>query len=191
MSQPQAALENIPPPPSTSDGMLFIVTTREREVALQKNLAGAPATRLALIKGALPGQPVFLFDADERNLYGPYAAEGPGAINLDPSVKGLPAQLRFNLIARKFTPLPESAVEDLLSFEESADTKGRQRPEFTIDSALVGALLWLFVLSHHGLLEGGANAQAQQSSSSSSSRRGEAPAAVPRAPRSTRVGGKR
>ena len=90
----------------------------------------------------------------------------------------------------KFTPLPESAVEDLLSFEESADTKGRQRPEFTIDSALVGALLWLFVLSHHGLLEGGANAQAQQSSSSSS-RRGEAPAAVPRAPRSTRVGGKR
>ena len=146
-------MEALPPPPPTSDGMLFVVSTAQRELAIQKQLVGAPATRLALVKSAVGGQPIFLFDSETRKLYGPYAAEGPGAMNLDPNFRGLPAQVRFSTVARKYQPLPESAVEDLLTFDAGPDAHGRPRPSFTVDSSTVGPLLLLFVLRHHGLYD--------------------------------------
>ena len=100
-------MEAPPPPPPTSDGMLFVVSTAQRELAIQKQLVGAPATRLALVKSAVGGQPIFLFDSETRKLYGPYAAEGPGAMNLDPNFRGLPAQVRFS-VARKCSLCPEA-----------------------------------------------------------------------------------
>ena len=144
-------MERIPAPPHTGDGLLFALSSQQCEAAQKSHVAGTNAQRLQMVKSAVPGQPVFLFDTDARVLHGPYAAEGPGGLNLD-GVKSspLPAQLRFSPVVRAFLPLPEAAVADLLSFEGG---KGAKVLASTVDGETVGQLLWLFVLHHHKLLD--------------------------------------
>lgn len=140
-------MESIPPPPQISDGILFVLSTAQLEHAQRKNVAGMPLQRLPLLRAATAGQPVFLFDQEARTLHGPYAAVGPGATNVDATSSTLPAQLRFNPVVRSFSPLPEEAISDLLTFEPGIE----KRPSPRVDGAVVTELLLLFVLRHHGL----------------------------------------
>lgn len=144
-------MEKIPVAPLTADGLLFALTTPQREYALQRKVVTAPTQRLPMVKSAVRGQPVFLFDTDTRMLHGPFAAEGPGGMQVDLSSNRPVAQLSFRPIVRNFAPLPESAIGDLLSFDPGLDGQGRRRPSALIDGAIVGPLLWLYVLHHHGL----------------------------------------
>ena len=63
-------MEALPPPPR-QDGMLFVVSTAQRERPSRSSWS-APATRLALVKSAVGGN-IFLFDSETRRLSGPYA----------------------------------------------------------------------------------------------------------------------
>ena len=140
-------------PPYTGDGLLFVLSGAQREHAQKQHIVGTNMQRLAIVKSAFKGQPVFLFDADARTLHGPYSAEGPGDTNIDRSNPRLPAQLRFTNVVRSFLPLPETAISDLLDFEPGhGDGKGR-RPTSHVESTTVGQLLWLYVLRHHGLFD--------------------------------------
>ena len=146
-------MESLPPPPN-ADGLLFVLSGAQCDQAMRQRLAGANVQRLSMVKSAHAGQPVFLFDSDARLLHGPYAAAGPGGLNLDGANSRLPAQLRFTSVVRAFSPLPEADVTDLLHTSELGGGKGR-RPvvqSSSVDGATVGQLLLLFVLNHHGLL---------------------------------------
>ena len=101
----------------TGDGLLFVVSSQQLEQALKTHIAGTNAQRLPMVRAAVRGQPLFLFDADAHELHGPYAADGPGGLNLDGSKSALPAQVRFSLVVRNFQPLPNEVVADLLNFE--------------------------------------------------------------------------
>ena len=140
--------------------MLFVLNSSQREEAMRRHIAGATSNRLAAIKAAVPGQPIFLFDSDTRELHGPYSAEGPGAMNLDSQNTGtsnfsprLPAQIRFAPVVRAFAPLPEAAIADVINFDPGADAQGRLRPSYTVEGYVVAQLLYIFVLRHHGLYE--------------------------------------
>jgi hypothetical protein len=153
-------MESIGPPPPTGDGMLFVLNSSQREEAMRRHIAGATSNRLHAVKSATSGQPIFLFDSDTREMHGPYAAEGPGAMNLDSQSTGtsnftprLPAQIRFAPVVRAFAPLPEAAIEDVINFDSGADAQGRLRPSFTVEGYVVAQLLYIFVLRHHGLYE--------------------------------------
>ena len=154
-------MEAIGPPPATGDGLLFVMNSNQRQEALRSYIAGAAMQRLATVKAATAGQPIFIFDSDSRELLGPYAAEGPGATNLD-SQGGdgrsnfsprLPAQLRFSPVVRAFAPLPEAVIADIINFDSGADNQGRRRPSHTVEATAVAQLLYIFVLRHHGLYE--------------------------------------
>ena len=148
-----STMESLPPPPN-ADGLLFVLSGAQCDQAMRQRLAGANVQRLSMVKSAHAGQPVFLFDSDARLLHGPYAAAGPGGLNLDGANSRLPAQLRFTSVVRAFAPLPEADVTDLLHTSELGGGKGR-RPvvqSSIVDGATVGQLLLLFVLNHHGLL---------------------------------------
>ena len=145
-------MEGLVAPPPTGDGLVFVLNSAQRELALKQHIVGTTIQRLPLVKAATKGQPVFIFDHDARALYGPYAAEGPGELNIDKGNSRLPAQLRFSTVVRQFLPLPETAVSDLLSMDGQIDGKGR-RPANYVDSAAVGQLLLLFVLHTNGLFD--------------------------------------
>jgi hypothetical protein len=138
-------MEGLPQPPTT-EGLLFVLIGAHCETSLRASVVGTALQKTALVKSATPGMPVFLFDLDARVLHGPFAADGPGAMNLEGGPPRLPA-LRFTSIVRTFLPLPESEVADVLNIELHRATAR------TIDGATVGQLLWLFVLHHHRLLE--------------------------------------
>ena len=138
-----------------------MLNSSQREEAMRRHIAGAASQRLPVIKAATPGQPIFLFDSDKRELHGPFAAEGPGSMNLDSQGMGgatnfsprLPAQLRFAPVVRAFAPLPESAILDVINFDPGADAHGRRRPSHIVEASAVAQLLYIFVLKHHGLYE--------------------------------------
>ena len=145
-------MEGIPPPPVTGDGLLFVLNTAQCDHAHKHHIVGTSMQRLPTVKSAVRGQPLFLFDADARELHGPYAADGPGGLNLEGGNSRMPAQIRFGPVVRNFSPLPESMIADLLNFDPGSDGKGR-RPASCVEGATVTHLLWLFVLHHHGMYE--------------------------------------
>ncbi len=140
-------METIPQPPHTGDALLFVLTGAQCELAQRQRVAGTNAQRLALIKEAVAGQPLFIFDADARVLHGPFVVDGPGGLNLDGGTSRLPAQVRFRPTVRTFQPLPESSIADLLPATK------RPPAATEIESDAVAQLLWQFVLRHHALLE--------------------------------------
>ena len=144
-------MEALPAAPPTGEGLLITLPGRDIEFAIRKGVAGMPIGRLAQVRSALPGQPIFLFDTDARLLHGPYAASGPGGANLDPASSKLPAQVKFTPVVRSFAPLPEEVAGDLLTWQPGPG-KGSRRPASKVDAAVVGPLLLLFVLRHHNLL---------------------------------------
>ena len=145
-------MESLPTAPPTPHGILFVLSHEQAEHAMHRNVCSM--RRLAEGRsGVVAGQPVFIFDADERCLHGPFAAVGT---NLDhPTGKGtMPAaQLRFAPVVRSFAPLPEDIAADVLAFDPGTDSSGRRRPSSRVDSSVVAPLLLLFVLRHHRLLD--------------------------------------
>lgn len=151
-------METLSVAPPTGDGLCFVLSTLQIETAIRRGVAGMPIGRLSLVRNAVLGQPIFLFDQDARLLYGPYAAVGPGGNMLDQTSAGgkgqnLAAQLRFTPVVRSFLPLPEGIAGDLLAFESGSGRAGRRVPSARVDSAVIGPLLLLFVLRHHSLLD--------------------------------------
>lgn len=148
-------MESLPTAPPTPHGILFVLSHEQVEHAIHRSVCGMPMGRIAEVRSVVAGQPVFIFDADERCLHGPFAATGPGGNNLDPTGKGtMPAaQLRFAPVVRSFAPLPEDIAADVLAFDPGTDSSGRRRPSSRVDSSVVAPLLLLFVLRHHRLLD--------------------------------------
>jgi hypothetical protein len=145
------AMESLPTAPPTPHGILFVLSHEQAEHAIHRNVCSMG--RLAEGRsGVVAGQPVFIFDADERCLHGPFAAVGT---NLDPTGKGtMPAaQLRFAPVVRSFAPLPEDIAADVLAFDPGTDSSGCRCPSSRVDSSVVAPLLLLFVLRHHRLLD--------------------------------------
>ena len=128
-------MEAIGPPPVSQNGLLFVMNGSQRAEAMHKHIAGAAMQWLPVLKSATSNQPIFLFDSDARELLGPYAADGPGAMNLDTqggNISGftprLPAQVRFSPVVRAFAPLPETVISDIINFDPGADAQGRRHP---------------------------------------------------------------
>ena len=145
-------MESLPTAPPTPHGILFVLSHEQVEHAIHRSVCGMPMGRIAEVRSVVAGQPVFIFDADERCLHGPFAAVGT---NLDPTGKGtMPtAQLRFAPVVRSFAPMPEDIAADVLAFDPGTDSSGRRRPSSRVDSSVVEPLLLLFVLRHHRLLD--------------------------------------
>ena len=132
-------MESLPTAPPTPHGILFVLSHEQAEHAIHRNVCGMG--RLAEGRSVVAGQPVFIFDADERCLHGPFAAVGTTA------------QLRFAPVVRSFAPMPEYIAADVLAFDPGTDSSGRRRPSSRVDSSVVAPLLLLFVLRHHRLLD--------------------------------------
>jgi hypothetical protein len=145
-------MEALSAPPPPGDGLISVISESQLEHAIRKGIAGFSMQQLPLIRTAAAGQPIFLFTSDSHMLHGPYTAVGAGGMNLDASstrTLHTAAQVRFAPVVRKFMPLPEESVNDLLSFETGHD--GKRRPCSVVEGAVVKQLLLLFVLRHHGL----------------------------------------
>lgn len=86
---------------STFNGAIFMSNRATRRECVKKKLFGLPLSQLSFVKKIKSGMTVFLFEYEERKLYGVYEATCDGALDIDPcaftsSGKSFAAQVCFN-----------------------------------------------------------------------------------------------
>lgn len=103
---------------STFYGAIFMSNRATRRECVKKKLFGLPRSQISFVKKIKSGMTLFLFEYEERKLYGVYEATCDGALDIDPcaftsSGKSFAAQIRVKLIGLP-PPLPENEFSDAI-----------------------------------------------------------------------------
>eukprot|EP00268_Persea_americana_P014914 TRINITY_DN16752_c0_g1_i10.p1 TRINITY_DN16752_c0_g1~~TRINITY_DN16752_c0_g1_i10.p1 ORF type:complete len:818 (+),score=159.23 TRINITY_DN16752_c0_g1_i10:281-2734(+) len=103
---------------STFYGAIFMSNRATRRECVKKKLFGLPRSQISFVKKIKSGMTLFLFEYEERKLYGVYEATCDGALDIDPcaftsSGKSFAAQIRVKLISLP-RPLPENEFSDAI-----------------------------------------------------------------------------
>ena len=80
-------------------GAIFMLNRKTKEECFRQNLFAIPSAHASLMKTIRVGMFLFLFDYEERNLYGVFEVASDSSINIvpsgfSPSVKAFSAQVR-------------------------------------------------------------------------------------------------
>ncbi|KAL5713891.1 hypothetical protein ACHQM5_015926 [Ranunculus cassubicifolius] len=84
-------------------GAIFMANRSTKKECLERQLFGLPPPQVSFVKNVKRGMVLFLFEYEERKLYGVFQAISDGAVNISPrafgsSGKQFPAQIRFKPI---------------------------------------------------------------------------------------------
>lgn len=99
-------------------GAIFMADNLTRKECFQRKIFGLPYNFANFVMKIKTGMVLFLFDHQNRKLYGVFKATSDGAINIVPhayrsSRKQFPAQVRFDIVWR-CVPVPEEAFRDAI-----------------------------------------------------------------------------
>ncbi|GAB4836646.1 hypothetical protein Ancab_001558 [Ancistrocladus abbreviatus] len=99
-------------------GAIFMSNTSTRKECFERRLFGLPITFLDFVTKVKTGMLLFLFDYEERKLYGVFEASSDGTMNISSdayksSGKQFPAQVRFSIVWR-CSPIPEGSFRDVI-----------------------------------------------------------------------------
>ncbi|KNA16471.1 hypothetical protein SOVF_088780 [Spinacia oleracea] len=126
-------------------GAVFMASNLTRKECFERELFGLPYEYADFVMGVKTGMLLFLFDFQEKNLYGVFEASTDGGMNIVPdaykstSNRKFPAQVRFSTFWH-CDPLPEHVFRDAIKenyFRQSKFSLGLSRDQ-------VGRLLFLF-----------------------------------------------
>ncbi|KAJ0986719.1 hypothetical protein J5N97_005075 [Dioscorea zingiberensis] len=122
-------------------GFIFICSKKTKEECYVNCVFGLPRNQLELVERINPGTRLFLFDFDEKLLYGIYHAITWGGADLVPGAFSgrFPAQVKFEIV-QDCPPLPMSVFKEAI--HENYTTKFKFKPE--LSSQQVDKLLSLF-----------------------------------------------
>eukprot|EP00271_Cylindrocystis_brebissonii_P006585 TRINITY_DN1935_c1_g2_i1.p1 TRINITY_DN1935_c1_g2~~TRINITY_DN1935_c1_g2_i1.p1 ORF type:complete len:820 (+),score=168.72 TRINITY_DN1935_c1_g2_i1:239-2698(+) len=84
------------------DGLIFGCNNQTKQECFRRKLFGLPAARLAAVQRIVPGTRLFLFNFDEKVLYGIFEAVTDGAPHIVPDAfsGSYPAQVRMRCVKR-------------------------------------------------------------------------------------------
>ncbi|XP_028759310.1 uncharacterized protein LOC114718219 [Neltuma alba] len=99
-------------------GAIFMTSRATLRECFQRRLFGLPSSQMPFVKQVKAGMLLFLFDYDNRELYGVYKSSSDGAMNIVPSAfsssgRQFPAQVEFSPIW-DCKPLKESKFRDAI-----------------------------------------------------------------------------
>ncbi|KAL5731400.1 hypothetical protein ACHQM5_004132 [Ranunculus cassubicifolius] len=99
-------------------GAIFMANRSTKKECLERQLFGLPPPQVSFVKNVKRGMVLFLFEYEERKLYGVFQAISDGAVNISPrafgsSGKQFPAQIRFKPIWN-CKPLSEHDFRDAI-----------------------------------------------------------------------------
>lgn len=69
---------------STFYGAIFMSNRATKRECLKRKLFGLPRSQISFVKKIKSGMTLFLFEYEERKLYGVYEATCDGALDIDP-----------------------------------------------------------------------------------------------------------
>ncbi|XP_021740146.1 B2 protein-like [Chenopodium quinoa] len=133
------------PSNSPDYGAIFMASNSTRKECFEREIFGLPSEYADFVMKVKNGMPLFLFDFQERMLYGVFEATSDGAMNIVPdayrstSNRKFPAQVRFSTFWH-CDPLPENVFGDAIKenyFKQFKFNLGLSRDQ-------VGRLLFLF-----------------------------------------------
>ncbi|CAL4992962.1 unnamed protein product [Urochloa decumbens] len=130
-----ATQDNVRPRVSSSTataspaGFIFMCNSATKPECYHHQVLGLPRGRMEVVSRIRRGAAVFLYDFDDKHLYGPYRADSNGGANLVPGAfhGRFPAQVKF-MIDGDFMPIPESSLKSAI---KENYFKGRFDPELT------------------------------------------------------------
>ncbi|GAB2276396.1 hypothetical protein Dimus_011124 [Dionaea muscipula] len=125
-------------------GAIFMANTSTRKECFQRKIFGLPTALANFVMNIKTGMILFLFDYQERKLYGVFEACSDGRMNIVSSAykssgKQFPAQVQFRIIWRCF-PIPEIVFHDAIKENYYAPYKFH----FGLSKHQVRKLLFLF-----------------------------------------------
>ncbi|KAK9133915.1 hypothetical protein Scep_013443 [Stephania cephalantha] len=129
---------------STMFGAIFMCNRATMKECLKRKLFGLPPSGSGFVKKVKAGMVLFLFEYEERKLYGVYQATSDGAINIVPNAfrssgMPIPAQVLFKKIWN-CDPLSEHEFQDAIRDNYYTQSKFH----FGLDEDQVSKLLRLF-----------------------------------------------
>eukprot|EP00250_Pteridium_aquilinum_P010872 c19687_g1_i1 orf=665-1939(+) len=125
-------------------GLIFMCNTATKKDCFKHHVFGFPEAKKDIVARAKKGMKLFLFDIDQRVLYGVYKASSLGGMNLvseafQDSERKFPAQIRFQ-IHKDCAPLDESDFKPAIK----ENYFGRNKFKCELSYEQVGKLLKLF-----------------------------------------------
>ncbi|XP_031095398.1 uncharacterized protein LOC115999681 isoform X1 [Ipomoea triloba] len=125
-------------------GAIFMSNRSTKDECFDKRVFGLPPSSANFVKNVKAGMYLFLFEYEERNLYGVFKATSDGRMNIIPQAyrslgMSFPAQVRFCVVWRCH-PLSENCFRDAIRDNYYAPNKFR----FGLSQEQVWKLLCLF-----------------------------------------------
>ncbi|XP_019159967.1 PREDICTED: uncharacterized protein LOC109156567 [Ipomoea nil] len=125
-------------------GAIFMSNRSTKDECFNKRVFGLPLSSANFVKNVKAGMFLFLFEYEQRNLYGVFKATSDGGMNIIPQAyrslgMSFPAQVRFRIVWRCH-PLSENCFRDAIRDNYYAPNKFR----FGLSEEQVQKLLWLF-----------------------------------------------
>ncbi|MCO5604052.1 hypothetical protein L7F22_058209 [Adiantum nelumboides] len=125
-------------------GLIFMCNTETKKDCFKHHVFGLPEAKKDIVEKAKKGMKLFLFDIDQKVLYGVYKASSLGGMNLvseafQDSERKFPAQIRFRIL-KDCAPLDESEFKPVI--KENYFGRNKFRCELSLEQ--VGKLMQLF-----------------------------------------------
>lgn len=99
-----------------SMGMIFMCSSETKKDCYRYKVLGLPAGKKDNVLKIYKGMRLFLFDVDQRMMYGIYKAAGPGGYNIEPRAfnRQFPSQVRFTVL-KDCLPLAEEKFKTAIN----------------------------------------------------------------------------